>query len=531
MFESLTRSQFCDMIWLHMARKLLQKLRKRRWLISFLIAVGVVLGFFLLRGDNTSSYDFVVAERKTIVQEVIVTGRVKPVERVELAFEKTGTISKVLAEVGQQVRAGELLAQLDVQDAGTKVQNAEVDLQEAELALEKIKLEYAQFLRGDALNESYEDGLSTLTDFYGEYKEILDDLDDVLLGSGLSGGQESNIHYYANTTGELAVASRLERLFAATEDLYQKGVVDYGAAKRGSGEMRQKAVESGYDLAVQTAEVIKVGRGIIRSFQDKILTDTAVHSKQTIIDGHIASLDEHGVSMDTYVTDLLAAVNAINTQEDTSENYPLDVTSQELTVRQREIALQEAKDNLAKYSIAAPMDAIVARRDIRVGETVVANSSVLTVISEADYEIEADIPEADIAKLQVGNSAQLTLDAYGRDELFLATLTKIDPAEVIIEGVPTYKITLHFADADSRIRSGMTANINIRSAQKDNVITIPQRALIRENGKRLVRIVRDDVIERVEVETGLQGSDGSVEIVSGLQEGDKVVSFSQESSS
>src|SRR3989338_8543982 len=210
-FESLTRSQFCDMIWLHMARKLLQKLRKRRWLIFFLIAVGVVLGFFLLRGDNTSSYDFVVAERKTIVQEVIVTGRVKPVERVELAFEKTGTISKVLAEVGQQVRAGELLAQLDVQDAGTKVQNAEVDLQEAELALEKIKLEYAQFLRGDALNESYEDGLSTLTDFYGEYKEILDDLDDVLLGSGLSGGQESNIHYYANTTGELAVASRLER--------------------------------------------------------------------------------------------------------------------------------------------------------------------------------------------------------------------------------------------------------------------------------------------------------------------------------
>jgi len=76
----------------------------------------------------------------------------------------------------------------------------------------------------------------------------------------------------------------------------------------------------------------------------------------------------------------------------------------------------------------------------------------------------------------------------------------------------------------------MTANINIQSAKKDNVIALPQRALIREDGKKYVRVLRGEAIERVEVETGLQGSDGNIEILSGIEEGDKVIVFLQEGS-
>jgi len=521
----------CGRIKPRMFRKTWQKIKKRKGVVLLLVLVGLAAGFFILqRGGSAPDYDFTVAERKNLAQEVIVTGSVKPAERVELAFERTGTVSRILTDVGERVRAGELLAQLDTKDAQTEVRNAEVQLEIARVNLEKTQLEYAQFLRGDTLNESLEDGLAILANFYDEYQTLLDDLDSIYFGTSLAGESENNIRYYADYTDKSAVASRLERMYETAETLYQQGFSEYQAAQRGTGEARQKAIQSGYALAVHTADMVKVGRDVIRSFQNEILVDSTVHSKQAAIDEHIASLTTHSATISGYVTDLLAVTTAINSQQDSQENYPLSIASQELTVRQREIDLQEAQDNLARYSIVAPMDAVLAKRDIRVGETVLANSSVLTIISEAEYEVEANVPEADIAKLQRGNSALLTLDAYGHDEVFQTTVTKVDPAEIVIEGVPTYKITLQFTKADPRIHSGMTANINIQSAKKDNVIALPQRALIREDGKKYVRVLRGEAIERVEVETGLQGSDGNIEILSGIEEGDKVIVFLQEGS-
>ncbi|MBI2098425.1 MAG: efflux RND transporter periplasmic adaptor subunit [Candidatus Wildermuthbacteria bacterium] len=504
-------------------------LKKPIGIIALLVVTGIGIGLFvLLKGNNAQTEDFTVAERKNIVQEVTVTGNVKPTERVELAFEKTGTVNRILVQVGQRVKAGELLAQLDTRDAQQQVRNAQVELEAAKVALQKINLEYTQLLRGDTLNENYEDGLAILANLYSEYQDMLDDLYDVLFGSNLSGGGENNIQYYANAIKDSAVVLRLERLYRSAKVSYAQSLLSYQSAQRGSGEERQNAIQSGYDLAVHTAEIIKVGRDTIRSFEEKILTDTTVHSKQTIIDDHIATLNAHSVTINTYVTDLFAVVSAVNTEQDTRENYPLTVASQELTVRQKEIALEEAEENLAKYSIRAPMAAVLAKQDIRIGETISANTPVIIIISESEYEIEANVPEADIAKIRVGNPALISLDAYGRDEVFQASVIKIDPAEIIIEGVPTYKITLQFTQTDSRVKSGMTANINIRSAEKENVIAIPQRALIRENGKKFVRVLRDGTSERVQVETGLQGSDGNIEIVSGLKEGDKVIVFLQE---
>ena len=134
-----------------------------------------------------------------------------------------------------------------------------------------------------------------------------------------------------------------------------------------------------------------------------------------------------------------------------------------------------------------------------------------------------------LAKIKSGDTARITLDAYGDEEEFNASVISIEPAETLVEGIPTYKVKLQFDAQDERIKSGMTANIDILTAKKEDVVTIPQRAIITKGGEKLVRIVEElpkekiTNINEVTVKTGLRGSNGRIEITEGVKEGDKVV--------
>ena len=95
-----------------------------------------------------------------------------------------------------------------------------------------------------------------------------------------------------------------------------------------------------------------------------------------------------------------------------------------------------------------------------------------------------------------------------------------------LEGVSTYKVTLHFLDGDDRVRSGMTANIDIYTGMREGVIAVPQRSVITRNGQKIIRVLKSDMtVEERFVEVGLRGSGGYLEIVSGLNEGERVIVF------
>jgi len=179
--------------------------------------------------------------------------------------------------------------------------------------------------------------------------------------------------------------------------------------------------------------------------------------------------------------------------------------------------------------------------EAKVGEIVYPSTSasdsikqLISIMSEGNFEIKADIPEVDIAKVRIGNEARVTLDAYGSDIEFNAKVLAVDPAETVIEGIPTYKVTLQFNEQDERVKSGMTANVDIMTDKRENVITIPQRAVIGKNGDKVVRLLKTvpnpensdktiEMVEEIPVEVGIRGSDGQIEVLSGLNEGDKIV--------
>jgi HlyD family secretion protein len=170
----------------------------------------------------------------------------------------------------------------------------------------------------------------------------------------------------------------------------------------------------------------------------------------------------------------------------------------------------------------------VTQRNIEAVAFVGAGTVGFSVISSNRFEVESNVPEVDIAKIKAGNVARVTLDAYGPDEIFGARVVKINPGETVIEGVSTYKITLSFDEYNEKIKPGMTANIDIETDKKEGVIRLPQRAITRDEGKSMIRIYPEEdgkTPEEKEIKTGLRGSDGMVEIISGVTEGEKVITF------
>ena len=258
---------------------------------------------------------------------------------------------------------------------------------------------------------------------------------------------------------------------------------------------------------------------------------------QSTIDTWRADVSTVRTNINTVTNNLTAAEEKLKAAESNLNLEKNNLALKKAGTIEEQIAAQEAqiksaganveyyRAQLAKTMIHSPISGVVTTQNAKVGEIVSANASMVSIISASQFEIEANMPEADIAKVSVGNTSLVTLDAYGGDVVFEAKVVAVDPAETIVDGVATYKVTFQFVKDDERVKSGMTANIDIASASRENVIAVPQRAIIRKNGDQFVRIADDESFREVKVETGLRGSDGNIEIISGISEGDKVITF------
>jgi multidrug efflux pump subunit AcrA (membrane-fusion protein) len=505
---------------------MIKKILEYKYWLGAAVVMLLLGGWYFSRGSSANQgTETTQVKRDTVVQEVSVTGKVKAAEEVALAFQRAGKINNIYVTEGDQVKTGDVLARLDAHTAQQAVLDAQTSLESAQIALDRLTFQHGQQIRGDTLNKNYEEGLSKLTTIYNDFATTLNSLNHIFFDTDLSGNpQENNIQYYAKYNGAFAgVPPHLADLYQQAKAMYLKSLMSYQAAQRGAGEDRAKAVADGYALVVKTAELIKTGRDVVRSLEDILSNGSVVHTKQATIDKHISDLNSYATTMDGNLNDLLTIKNAIESERDVTDTYDLDKSSQEVAVRQRENALRDAEATLAEYSIRSPLDGIVTKQDGETGEIVASNDKIVSLISNANFQIEANIAEVDIAKVALGNEADVTLDAYGSSQIFKVKIVKIDPAATVVDGVPTYLTTFEFVENDPRLKAGMTANVDIRTAAHENVLSIPQRALISKDGKTYVEMPAGNTRREVEITTGLKGSFGTVEIISGLNENDTVI--------
>jgi len=380
--------------------------------LAAVVLGGMVAQTMLQRGGVESAVErtpkvVVLNVNEYRIENAIIesVGEVESLSQVELKSQVSERVKEIRVRIGERVQRGEILLVLDDVLLNSQIDQAQAGLDSARVALGRIRLEQQQQLRGDMLNKSYEDGLVILANLYDEFDSTLNTLDDIFFGRNLSGGGETNIVYYANANKNIVVAARLQRLFIEAEGLHKQSIVDFQLAERGSGEARKKAIQSGYDLTVKTAEVIKTGRDAIRDFQDTILGNNTVHNEQATIDSHASNLSNYALSIGTYLNGLLAITNTINNELDAAETYPIDVQSQELVVKQKEAALQNLLAQRDRVFIPSPISGVVANIPVRLGELVNIGETVASIVNPGTLQVKTYLNGRDIQFVAQGTRA------------------------------------------------------------------------------------------------------------------------------
>lgn len=149
-------------------------------------------------------------------------------------------------------------------------------------------------------------------------------------------------------------------------------------------------------------------------------------------------------------------------------------------VAQSTESLKQAETNLGYAIITSPIDGIVVDKAVEVGQTVAASFNTPTLFSIAkdltEMRIEANIDEADIGSIKAGQRATVTFDSWP-DERFEATVSQIRLSPTTVSNVVTYTVILGISNKDLRLLPGMTANINVVTEQRENVVRVPAAAL------------------------------------------------------
>jgi HlyD family secretion protein len=258
----------------------------------------------------------------------------------------------------------------------------------------------------------------------------------------------------------------------------------------------------------------------------------------------------------------LAKLNAARTQklfvEKNSAQQDVDQTianlhQAEANVKLKQGALDKTKADLEHCTITSPIDGVVISRSVDVGQTVAASLQAPVIFQIANdltkMQIDSNVAEADVGMVQVGQDVDFTVDAFPT-QTFHGKVVQVRNAPITVQNVVTYDTVIGVNNPDLKLKPGMTANVSIIIARKDNVLQIknaalryrPAEAPPAEMGSRsraqagargtarhdqatsgrTVYVLSGGQPKPVQIKTGI--SDGVVtEVVEGLKEADRVV--------
>jgi len=189
--------------------------------------------------------------------------------------------------------------------------------------------------------------------------------------------------------------------------------------------------------------------------------------------------------------------------------------------------LQKAQADYNDTILKSPIDAYITKVNLKPGEFTpgqfTTTDPAITILGTSPYRTEMYASEIDIAKIVLRQTGSILLDAFP-DDPFDLIVNEIDPAATLVDGVPKYKIVLDFMAPSDRFKIGMTGDVDVITAVKEDAISVPARAVIeKDDDTQIVRILkRGKKIEERPVVTGLE-TDTDIEIVSGIEEGETVV--------
>ena len=259
-------------------------------------------------------------------------------------------------------------------------------------------------------------------------------------------------------------------------------------------------------------------------------------------------LEEAELNYSTIEANLQIAKNNLTTQsieaKQTYENamtnykyadklYEIDTNGLEDDLNDAKEVLEEAEEALAEFEeqigdgkVYAEYSGTVLTISFAEGDELTNEMSLLTYADPTDVTMTVSVSQEDISQVSVGDSAKIALTAYD-GESFAAEVTGIDTSSVTGSSTVNYSVTVCFTGDTQKVYSGMTGDVTFVTKEAENVLYVSNKAIHQEGTRIWVNVLQDDgSIEEVDIETGFSNGT-TVEVVSGLEEGQTVLLESQ----
>jgi RND family efflux transporter MFP subunit len=451
-------------------------------LVIVIIAVVSILAASKYKKPNPLA-DMITAaaQRTTISEKISATGNItaQTGAQVNIGAQITGVIKRLYADVGTHLKAGAIIAELDLPDLKDTV-----DGDQAALAAARMKLAEAE----SGLDLQKTTTVSGIATAKANLASAQTAYDQTVKNANLEiqTAQASVNQAQASTRNALAQLKRNQQLLAkgylAQQDVdNSQTAYDVDAAQ--------------LDSAQQNLNLVR-----IKAHDDTTTALNALNSAKAAM----------ALAKATPANDLIKAETIRELRDD---------------VNQAEATLAQAKVQYSKTFIRTPITATVTALSVQQGETVAAGLSAPTLISVVDLnrlQADAYVDETDIAGCRIGQEAWITVDAYPNMK-FKGHVVKIASGATLQQNVVTYDTTIFFDESTRNLlRPGMTATADITVGKHENVVTVPIEAVKYQKKNQVVYVLKGSKVVVQKVVTGIS-DDTNTEIIKGVNAGDTVV--------
>lgn len=452
--------------------------KKKIALVVGVVVLGLIIVSSFGKKDGSSGYELVT--RQDLARTVRATGVVTSATDLALSFEKAGVVRSINVAVGERVVSGQTLASLDSRKERSEVTKARGALLAAEANYRKV-------LEGERAEEvrvaevAVENARRKL---YSSDLEAVPEYEDTATSPVVSGT------YTGTTPGSYRISFG-----------YSTNQIEFSGLERGTAQVSETAKPFG-TLGLRIA-----------------FPDSGYGFGEEWV---IAIPNKEGANYTANVNALEVAEAELSLARAKSRSADVDAALAEVLTAQG--SLEAAEAELAQTVLRAPAPGTITKVDVAIGEVAEAFKGALVLQDVSNLYLEANVNESNVAYLSVGQPVAVTYDAFG-NEAYAATLSSVDPAATVVDGVVNYKVKALIPAKDT-VRPGMTANLSIQTAFVPGALVVPSRAITTRGEEHVVLVLVDErrgtTEERV-ITTGLSGDGGLVEVVSGLVEGARVV--------
>ena len=481
--------------------------------------VGGIVWWFVAT-STAPTFGTYTVKTGNVVESVSVTANVLAEDNAPVSFQEGGEIAQIYVHEGEDIPAGAPIAALDAASLDAAVQQAQAALVSAQAQLVELQAgtrpQQIQIDESAVASADQALGIAVSNAYSASDDAMYNQLDNLWTGT-----QTSNPTYLvANSDSQLINQITSERLSIDT--------------RLSAWYAAMNATSTGFDPATLAGTAAQN----LQSINDYI-NQVAFTVNEASPSGQLsaATIAAYKADVAAARTEVQASIGAISGDQAalTAANNalalaqagatPQQIQTQEAVVAQAQAALASAQVAQSRATLMAPFAGTVTDLIAQVGQVVSPGAPVMSLVNNSGLKIEAYASEADVAKIKIGDKADITLDAFGTGTTFPATVSTIDAAETQVNGVPAYVVTLHFAQPEPQIRDGMAGNAQIVIGEHDNVPEVPS-SLVINDGNNYYVIVPDGATQtKKQVQIGLVGDNGTTEILSGLQVGDRIDTF------